>query len=176
MATNGLQQRIWLVAHDFSPRAEAAMTLAVDELCELPGAARIVLLHVVQPAPAAAGELSTLSVAFGKLEHQAVDEAMQRLEAIAHSASAHAKARERQLMVECTIRIGRAADCILEEAETGSVERIIVGTHGRRGLGRLVMGSVAELVVRKAHVPVLVAHDAARGHHNLSPATPGDSP
>jgi nucleotide-binding universal stress UspA family protein len=50
---------------------------------------------------------------------------------------------------------GNAVDLILEVAEEASADLIVMGTHGRSGLGRLLMGSVAEQVVRKAPCPVL---------------------
>jgi universal stress protein A len=48
-----------------------------------------------------------------------------------------------------------AADEIVRLAEKREAEMIVMGTHGRTGLGRLLMGSVAEAVVRKAKCPVL---------------------
>jgi nucleotide-binding universal stress UspA family protein len=50
---------------------------------------------------------------------------------------------------------GPPADTILKTAEEENVEMIVMGTHGRSGFKRLVMGSVAEAVVRKAPCPVL---------------------
>jgi nucleotide-binding universal stress UspA family protein len=50
----------------------------------------------------------------------------------------------------------RAADVIIEQCTQWPADLIVMGTHGRRGLRRLVMGSDAELVVRMAPVPVLL--------------------
>lgn len=50
----------------------------------------------------------------------------------------------------------RTADLIEEEARSWSADLIVVGTHGRRGLHRLFLGSVAEGIVRGATVPVLL--------------------
>jgi len=49
-----------------------------------------------------------------------------------------------------------AADTICQLAETEKADLIVMGTHGRRGIMRLLMGSVAELVVRHANCPVIV--------------------
>jgi universal stress protein A len=59
--------------------------------------------------------------------------------------------------VECehVIETGGAAECIVNYANSHEVSLIIMGTHGRTGLSRLLMGSVAEEVVRKAKCPVL---------------------
>jgi nucleotide-binding universal stress UspA family protein len=54
---------------------------------------------------------------------------------------------------------GRAADAVLDQAQEWSADLIVMGTHGRRGLKRVVMGSDAELVIREATVPVLLVRD-----------------
>jgi nucleotide-binding universal stress UspA family protein len=54
---------------------------------------------------------------------------------------------------------GRAADAVLDQAQQWPADLIVMGTHGRRGLKRVVMGSDAELVIRKAPVPVLLVRD-----------------
>lgn len=55
-----------------------------------------------------------------------------------------------------TVEIGRPADVLAAAGGTGRANLIVVGTHGRSGLAHLVMGSVAERVVRHAACPVLV--------------------
>jgi nucleotide-binding universal stress UspA family protein len=58
--------------------------------------------------------------------------------------------------------IGRpVGGVIVEQAEQWPADLIVMGTHGRRGLSRLVLGSDAELVVRSASVPVLLVRSAA---------------
>jgi nucleotide-binding universal stress UspA family protein len=56
---------------------------------------------------------------------------------------------------------GRAADLIVEHAKQCKADLIVMGTHGRRGLRRLALGSDAELVVRSSPVPVLLVRGAA---------------
>jgi nucleotide-binding universal stress UspA family protein len=53
----------------------------------------------------------------------------------------------------------RAADEIVKQAREWRADLIVLGTHGRRGLSRLAMGSDAELVVRQSPVPVLLVRD-----------------
>lgn len=50
---------------------------------------------------------------------------------------------------------GNTADCICTSAEHGGYDLVVVGTHGRSGLSRVLLGSVAENVVRHSKVPVL---------------------
>jgi nucleotide-binding universal stress UspA family protein len=56
---------------------------------------------------------------------------------------------------------GRAADEIVNQARQWRADLIVMGTHGRRGLKRLALGSDAELVVRLSPVPVLLVRDNA---------------
>lgn len=51
---------------------------------------------------------------------------------------------------------GRVADVIVREARKWKADLIVMGTHGRRGIGRVVLGSDAEAVLREARVPVLL--------------------
>lgn len=57
---------------------------------------------------------------------------------------------------------GRAADLIVEHAKQCKADLIVMGTHGRRGLRRLALGSDAELVVRSSPVPVLLVRGPAK--------------
>jgi nucleotide-binding universal stress UspA family protein len=58
---------------------------------------------------------------------------------------------------------GVAADLILAQAKTWQPDLIVMGTHGRRGLARVALGSDAEQVVRAATVPVLLVRGSSRG-------------
>lgn len=58
---------------------------------------------------------------------------------------------------------GRVADEIVKQAKADSADLIVLGTHGRRGLKRLAMGSDAELVLRQSPVPVLLVRDQSEG-------------
>jgi nucleotide-binding universal stress UspA family protein len=53
------------------------------------------------------------------------------------------------------------AQTIVMEAETSGADLIVMGTHGRQGLERWLEGSVAEAVVRLAHLPILITHSGA---------------
>lgn len=55
---------------------------------------------------------------------------------------------------------GRVAEIIVEEATNWPADLLVVGSHGRRGLNRLFLGSVAENIIRIATVPVLVVRGA----------------
>jgi nucleotide-binding universal stress UspA family protein len=60
-----------------------------------------------------------------------------------------------------------AADFIVEQAQQWSADLIVMGTHGRRGIARMAMGSDAEYVVRIASVPVLLVRNTPQRCHEL---------
>lgn len=62
---------------------------------------------------------------------------------------------------------GRVADLVVDEAKHWGADLIVIGTHGRRGVGRLVLGSDAEQVLRLSPVPVLLVR-AKHAHKLLS--------
>ena len=65
-----------------------------------------------------------------------------------------------------------AADSILALAEAQKVDLIVMGTHGRRGFDRLMVGSVTERVLRKASCPVLAVHKPSRDFLSLREQDP----
>lgn len=116
------------------------------------------LLHVVQ-IPAAVPSDTMFVPADELLPRSARDhliaEASQRLAQVRGQLTAAG--------VDATVTIveGFVVDEIVRLAEERGSEMIVIGTHGRTGLGRLVLGSVAESVIRQAPCPVV----ATRFHH-----------
>jgi universal stress protein A len=134
-----------LVPTDFSADADAALTCALG-LAQRFGAS-IDLLHVVE-GPLAAGvwssEFYTAHVA--GLLINLVRDAEQRLRN-------HAASHGGPITTE--VRTGPAARAILDFTRERAFDLIVMGTYGRTGLARVVMGSVAERIVRLAPCPVL---------------------
>jgi nucleotide-binding universal stress UspA family protein len=62
---------------------------------------------------------------------------------------------------ESVVRFGDPVAQILDEAETFGADLIVVGTAGRSGIGRVLLGSVAERVFAKATVPVMLVRPTA---------------
>lgn len=75
----------------------------------------------------------------------------------------------KKVRTEVTVQVGFAADSILAFAEDLRADLIVMGTHGRRALDRLVMGSVTEHVVRRALCPVLAVRKPA--HDFINPTS-----
>lgn len=63
----------------------------------------------------------------------------------------------------------RLAETVVEAVKHFDADLVVVGTHGRRGMGRLLLGSGAEQIVRLAPVPVLVVRGASHGASQSSP-------
>jgi nucleotide-binding universal stress UspA family protein len=61
--------------------------------------------------------------------------------------------------VKTSVWYGPPAPAIVEAARVSAVDIIVMSTHGRSGLGRLVLGSVAESVLRSTHTPILLIRD-----------------
>lgn len=100
-------------------------------------------------------DLDTLPVVDLAAQHQlARTAASEQLEALVE------RARQRGVTARCEVLEGGPVPQVLcDYAVAKKVELVVVGTHGRRGLGRLLLGSVAEQVVRKAPCPVFTVHE-----------------
>jgi len=82
-------------------------------------------------------------------------------EAEEYLAALAARLREQGVKaVETTVWYGPAAAAIVEAARLRRADLIVMSTHGRSGLGRLILGSVAESVLRGTTVPILVLREA----------------
>lgn len=144
----------WLVAHDFSRCADAALDLAAREASER--GVELLLFHASMtpdvPYPAPWPEVETGYASVSELERSLAFEVAKAVESVA------VRVRERfpALAVEVLLSRGPPADAILQAAKEHGAERVVMGTHGRTGLSHLLLGSVAERVLRGAEVPVLV--------------------
>jgi nucleotide-binding universal stress UspA family protein len=142
-----------LVPTDFSVDADAAVRYALE--LARPFGARVHLLHVVDD-PFAAGmwssEIYAADVA-GLLADLKRD-AGARLDRSVPPDAAH---------VSREVRGGNPTRQILDAARDHGADLIVMGTHGRTGIAHVVMGSVAERVLRHAPCPVLSLRAAAVG-------------
>ena len=84
-----------------------------------------------------------------------LDSAKTRADAVL--ADAADRAAEAGVDIETDRSVGRPARTIVEYADEHGVDHIVVGSHGREGISRVLLGSVAETVVRRSSVPVTVA-------------------
>jgi nucleotide-binding universal stress UspA family protein len=162
------ERRIVVAGIDFSPIGE----LALEHVLELASADVTVEPHLVHVASAygpmlrldIGNEPRTMTIAqASELLRDHVERHLQRLRvrrpvhfdrAITH------------------IRVGPPTDEIAQLAIDLDADLVVVGTHGRRGLRRMLLGSVAEGVIRLAHCPVYVVRPKQGPSHPLEGATP----
>jgi nucleotide-binding universal stress UspA family protein len=142
-----------LVPHDFGDTAEHALAFAL-KLAEKFGA-RVTILHVTDVPSYAFPEGPAMTVQMmGEIERAA---------RIALDAAV-ARARRPGVVVDGQIRQGPAWREIEAFARETKTDLIAIGTHGRRGLARALLGSVAEKVVRTAPCAVLTVHAPESPH------------
>lgn len=155
-----------LVPMDFSPASAEALSRA-KTLAERFDA-RLSLLHVVTDPKARGTWTSEIYVpAIPEVRDRLLNESRQRL------AAALTDEDRRRLRVTVDAKVGAVAEVIGEVARTHHIDLIVMGTHGRRGLAHLVMGSIAERVVREAPCAVMTTHAAHTGTGALTEAQPG---
>lgn len=144
-----MYQRI-LVPIDGSPTAQAGLAEAL-RLAKLTGA-QIRLLHVVDEMMVVTSvpEFTAYSVDLARALKEGGAEVLAKALAEAKAAGV---AAHTELVDSGT---GRVADTIVAQASNWPADLIVLGTHGRRGLRRLALGSDAEEVVRNASAPVLL--------------------
>lgn len=138
-----------LVPFDFSAEAERALDWAADLQRSTGGS--LLLLHVVNPLPPGA-ELAPVPLL-------ASDSDLEEL-----SADLKDKAQKRNIEAAVSVVLSPTiAGAALDAAREHKCDLIVMGTHGRGGLRRLVLGSVAEHVVRHAECPVVTMRAPAAG-------------
>lgn len=139
---------------DFSSAAEAAFDTA--QRLARDSESLLLIVHVVEPVVAATPGTVAPPVTLGgtdlsDTQQQAIDEAREELQKVVPSDPA--------IRFEHRLIDGLASDGILNLVDEEQADLIIMGTHGRTGLKRLLMGSIAEKIVRHASCPVLTLRE-----------------
>ena len=135
-----------LVPTDFSEYADYALDYAIELAQALQ--ARLTVLYVFHLS----------SLALGEAPPTVLDDTLTAMETKAQQQTQMALTRVQNsgLQGDSVIVEGIPSQMIIETAESKDVDLIVIGTHGRTGLTHILMGSVAEEVVRLAPCPVLV--------------------
>ena len=135
-----------LVPVDFSDYADQALAYAIELAQSL--RARITLVHVIHLTPLAMGDIgaTTLVPYLEDMERTAQEYIQTTLARVRHAG----------LQGDSVLVQGIPFQAIIGTARELDVDIIVMGTHGRTGLEHVLMGSVAEKVVRMAPCPVLV--------------------
>lgn len=139
-----------LVAYDGTPQAEEALGFAVTEW----GDAEITLLYVINPVEA--GYSAGVGIPSGGEEW--FEQAQSEAEGLFEDAEVEFGEEFRT-----AIAVGRPPRTIVEVAagenddvDAPPFDHLVVGSHGRTGVSRMLLGSVAEKVVRESPIPVTV--------------------
>lgn len=135
-----------LVPLDGSPQAWAAYEYALDEHPD----ASVTLLSVINPMDAGYSAETALPSAAEEWYESAKDAAEKRFDEAAQLAA------DRGVPIETVLEVGRPSATIVEYAAEHDLDVIVMGSHGRKGVSRILLGSVAEAVVRRSPVPVTV--------------------
>lgn len=145
-----------LIPIDFSESANGAAEYGCELAAKL--GALVTLLNVFQ-----AEVIATPDAVFAPTEEERT--------ALRHAAQTHLestalKLHRSGLEIRCAVTEGHPGDMIRAYADKEHVDLIVMGTHGRRGFSHLLLGSVAEYLVRMAPCPVLTVgrHTEAAQH------------
>jgi nucleotide-binding universal stress UspA family protein len=138
-----------LVPFDFSAAAVRALVWAAD-LNRTTGGPPLQLVHAISSRPAGTGDVSLEMLLPNADEIETLERSMVE------------EARHLDTRATATVRIGASSvgDLVLDAAKAAEAQLVVMGSHGRTGVRRLLLGSVAEHVLRHADCPVGTVHAA----------------
>ena len=149
--------RKMLVPVDYSPPSTAAIRYAVDLARAFDGTVHV--LHAWEVPAYVRPDLTIwsgeMSATLGEQVRLGAENAMREF--------SKANGLDRNDAVTCEVVQGGAYNAILTVAKDGDFDLIVMGTHGRTGISHVLLGSVAEKVVRHANCPVLTIRATAEG-------------
>jgi nucleotide-binding universal stress UspA family protein len=136
-----------VVPYDFSDMAEQALTWAAD-FQRTTNAPALHIVHAISSRPVGATDVP--------VERLLPDEA--EIAELERDMLDRARRAEASATAAVWIRASKVGDIILDAAASEKAELIVMGSHGRTGVKRLILGSVAEHVLRHARCPVVTIH------------------
>lgn len=140
-----------LVPTDFAAASAGALELGVQMARAFD--AKVTLLHVWELPIYPYMDFMLNSAVIGEIETAAVKSLATALEGL----------RKVMPTAQSKLKTGLPWQGILEACDELGVDLVVMGTHGRHGLSRMTLGSIAEKVVRLSKVPVLTVHAPAEG-------------
>jgi len=157
-----------VVAYDFSPSADHALELAIETALYEP-------LHVFHLVAAIDPQHGLPIAPVSGADYEYAELIQRKMEERLAEVLAGRDARH-EIHFFVHARIGAPAPEILHLAEEVGADLVLIGSHGRKGAERLVLGSVSERVVREARCPVLVARARSYVDVDLLQVVPTDHP
>jgi len=141
-----------LFSTDFSHASDAALPLATSLARDHD--AQLLIVHVQEPAPAYGG---------GEMYYGIPEPTSHQLAEMLHKIVP----ADPSVRFEHHLIVGAPPRALVEFAKEQDVDLIVMGTHGRKSIPRMLMGSVAESVVRRAPCPVLTLRPTAKQLANV---------
>ena len=140
-----------LVATDGSTLSKKAVSAAID-LAALCGA-ELVAVKIIPRYPQSyfEGGLALQAAEVGRVEKQWAEDGQAIVDAVQHAALAKGVKTK-----AATVKSDLVSDAIIAAARKHKCDLIVMASHGRRGIKRLLLGSETQLVLTHSHVPVLV--------------------
>jgi nucleotide-binding universal stress UspA family protein len=150
---------------DFSEPSRRALEYAADLSRTL--GSQLIVLHVVEPVYyPVAGDLYGVGLDLGNVYEQIDRSAREQLAELAR------ELRRRRVNVQAVLLHGTAPQAIVENATKSHADLVVMATHGRSGLSHLLLGSVANRVLRTAPCPVLTVSPRRSGSVGKASAAP----
>jgi len=143
----GIFRRIFVPVDGSAPSEEA---VAYAGRLALEWGAEVIFAHVIDPDRLVCAEVPGIDI--GAVLDDAAGDGRRLLERVAASAAALG------LTPRTRLRDGRTVETLLALAAEDGADLIAIGSHGRSGFKRLMMGSTTEMLLRSCHIPVLVVH------------------
>jgi nucleotide-binding universal stress UspA family protein len=150
MAASSDAPLVLLVATDDSPAAAAAIRAARDLILRLQGRVDVHIVCVYEPPHGADVVFDAIGATRAEVTGDALHAETQ------FDARMRAVARDLPVPVQGHFHVGKAAEAIVQLAAELGAGLVVIGSHGRTGFARAVLGSVAETVSRSAPCPVLI--------------------
>lgn len=144
-----------LIAVDFGLFGKAQVEMMRMLNCS--GDTRVKILHVIEPL---CWELQTGYPGNMQLSNTIIDECREAAKNLVHDVADQLTAQTKIEKVDAEVREGSISDQILACAESFGADLLILGSHGRSGIARLLLGSTSQSVSTHADCSVLIARKA----------------
>ncbi len=136
-----------LIPYDGSEQADRAVAHAIERFAD----SKLVMLTVINPAESVYATGEGAVSPFPENWYESAEE--QAKEMVARAIE---QAEEAGVDASSDVVVGRPGRAIVDYAQEHDMDHIVMGSHGRSGVSRILLGSVAETVIRRSPVPVTV--------------------
>jgi len=162
---NSSKMKKILIALDYDPTAQKVAETGHKLAKGMK--ARTILLHVISDPTYYSSLNYTPIMGFGGFSRDTIQiDTAEELKKVAQDYLDKSKQHLRDRMIETVVRKGDFGETILKTATDLDVDIIVMGTHSRRGLEKILMGSVAEKVLHRSLIPLFIIPTRALEERN----------